>query len=74
MKLAERRGIAVEETVLTRQDLYFADEMFITGTGAEICPVTEIDKRSIADGKPGPTTRQLIADFRAYAKSGEEIL
>ncbi len=74
MKLAERRGITVEETVLTRQDLYFADEMFITGTGAEVCPVTEIDKRSIADGKPGPITKQLIADFRAYAKSGEEIL
>jgi branched-chain amino acid aminotransferase len=74
IKLAERRGIPVEETVLTRQDLYFADEMFITGTGAEVCPVTEIDKREIADGKPGPITRQLIADFRAYAKSGEELL
>lgn len=74
MKLAEKRGIPVEETVLTRQDLYFADEMFITGTGAEVCPVTEIDKRSIADGKPGPITKQLIADFRAHAKSGEELM
>ncbi len=74
MKLAERRGIPVDQTILTRQDLYFADEMFITGTGAEICPVVDIDKRMIADGKPGPITRQLIADFRAYAKSGEELL
>ncbi|MBN2560978.1 MAG: branched-chain-amino-acid transaminase [Phycisphaerae bacterium] len=73
MNLAERRGIPVEETTLTRQDLYFADEMFITGTGAEVCPVTEIDKRLIADGKPGPITKQLIADFRTYAKSGEEL-
>jgi branched-chain amino acid aminotransferase len=74
MKLAERRGIPVDQTILTRQDLYFADEMFITGTGAEICPVNEIDKRPISDGRPGPITKQLIADFRAYAKSGEEIL
>jgi branched-chain amino acid aminotransferase len=74
MKLAQRRGIPVDETVLTRQDLYFADEMFITGTGAEICPVNEIDKRPVADGRPGPITKQLIADFRAYAKSGEELL
>jgi len=74
IKLAQRRGIPVDETTLTRQDLYFADEMFITGTGAEVCPVVEIDKRPIADGRPGPITRQLITDFRAYAKSGEEIL
>ena len=73
MRLARKRDIPVEETVLTRQDLYFADEMFITGTGAEVCPVTEIDKRSIADGKPGPITKRLIADFRAYAKSGGEL-
>ncbi len=72
IRLARKRGIPVEETVLTRQDLYFADEMFITGTGAECCPVTEIDKRLIADGKPGPITKQLIADFRAYAKSGRD--
>ena len=74
MKLAERRGIPVDQTILTRQDLYFADEMFITGTGAEVCPVVEIDKRPIADSRPGPITKQLIADFRAYAKSGEELL
>jgi len=74
MKLARKRDIPVEETVLTRQDLYFADEMFITGTGAEVCPVTEIDKREIADGRPGPITKQLIADFRAHAKSGEDMM
>jgi branched-chain amino acid aminotransferase len=74
MKLAQRRGVPVEQTVLTRQDLYFADEMFITGTGAEVCPVTEIDKRQISDGKPGPITKQLIADFRAHAKTGEELM
>ena len=53
--------------------LYFADEMFITGTGAEVCPVTEIDKRPVGNGKPGPITRQLIADFREYTKSGGDL-
>lgn len=73
LRLAQRRGIPTEECTLTRQDLYFADEMFITGTGAECCPVVEIDKRKIGDGIPGPITKQLIADFRAHAKSGEEM-
>ena len=70
LRLARKRNIPTDETTLTRQDLYYADEMFITGTGAEVCPVTEIDKRPVGDGKPGPITKQLIADFRAYAKSG----
>lgn len=70
LRLARKRGIPAEETTLTRQDLYFADEMFIAGTGAEICPVTEIDKRTVDDGRPGPLTRQLMADFRSYVESG----
>lgn len=74
LKLAQRRHIPTEETVLTRQDLYLADESFITGTGAEVCPICEVDKRSVGDGRPGPITKQLIEDFRAHAKSGEELL
>lgn len=74
MAFAQKRGIAVEETTLTRTDLYYADEMFITGTGAEVCPINEIDKRPVGDGTPGPITKQLIADFRAHIKSGEELL
>ncbi len=73
LKFAQKRGWPTDETTLTRQDLYFADEMFITGTGAEVCPVTEIDKRPVGNGKPGPITRQLIADFREYAKSGGDL-
>jgi branched-chain amino acid aminotransferase len=73
LRLAAKRGIPSEECTLTRQDLYFADEMFITGTGAECCPVVEIDKRIVGTGVPGPITKQLIADFRAHAKSGEEM-
>jgi branched-chain amino acid aminotransferase len=70
IRLAGQRGIPVEETTLTRTDLYVADEAFITGTGAEICPVIEIDKRKIGDGKPGAITKQLIADFRRYTREG----
>lgn len=73
LHFAKKRGLPAEETTLTRQDLYFADEMFITGTGAEVCPVTEIDKRPVGDGKPGPITKQLIADFRAHTRSNDEI-
>ncbi len=74
LKMAQKRGIPTEETTLTRTDLYYADEMFITGTGAEVCPIIEIDNRPVGDGKPGPINKQLIADFRAHIKSGEDML
>jgi branched-chain amino acid aminotransferase len=74
LAFAHKRGISAEETTLTRTDLYYADEMFITGTGAEVCPVTELDKRPVGDGKPGAITKQLIADFRAHTRSGEDLL
>ncbi|MBX3394375.1 MAG: branched-chain-amino-acid transaminase [Phycisphaerae bacterium] len=73
LHFAKKRGLCTDETTLTRQDLYYADEMFITGTGAEVCPVTEIDKRPVGDGKPGPITKQLIADFREHTRSKDEI-
>jgi branched-subunit amino acid aminotransferase/4-amino-4-deoxychorismate lyase len=44
--------------------------MFLTGTGAEVIPVTLIDKRPVGDGKPGPVTRQLIGAFRALIAKG----
>ena len=73
LRLARKRNIPADETTLTRQDLYFAEEAFITGTGAEVCPITEIDKRPIGDGRPGPITRQLMADFRDYAERGGDL-
>ncbi len=66
IRLAQKRGIPADECELTRQDLYAADEAFISGTGAEVCPVVEIDRRPVGSGKPGPITRQLMTDFRAY--------
>ncbi len=72
IKLAQKRGIPVEETTLTRTDLYMADEAFISGTGAEMVPVVEIDKRIVGTGKPGPITKQLMEEFRRYAREYTE--
>lgn len=74
MELAEQQGIKVSETNLTRYDLFNADECFLTGTGAEIMPVIKIDGRVIGTGKPGPVSKQLIAEYHALTKvSGEPI-
>lgn len=66
MELAAQRGIPVRECALLRHDLFVADECFGTGTAAEIVPITQIAKRKVGDGKPGPITRQLMQDFIAY--------
>src|SRR5439155_2815289 len=60
MSLACEAGIPVSEPNLTRYDLYVADECFLTGTGAEIIPVTKIDGRVIGTGRPGPVTKRLV--------------
>jgi branched-chain amino acid aminotransferase len=64
MELAAAAGSAVEEAVLTRFDLYTAEECFITGSGAELMPVTSVDGRTIGTGKPGPVTGRLTSAFR----------
>jgi len=66
MELASQRGLPFEEKVLTLYDLYAADEIFMTGTAAEIIAVVSVNKRRVSDGKPGPITRQLRQDFVAY--------
>src|SRR4030095_107516 len=60
MDLAAEAGIKVEETNLTRYDVFNADEVFLTGTGAELVPVVKVDGRVIGNGKPGAVTRQLV--------------
>jgi len=62
--IAKARGIECGEADLSQHDLYTSDECFMTGTGAEIVPVVDIDGRAIGDGKPGPVTSQLIEDYR----------
>ena len=68
MDLARTAGIECREATLTRHDLYTADEVFITGTAAEVVPVVEIDGRKIGDGVPGPVTKRLSADFHALVR------
>lgn len=63
LDLARSLGIPVKEVNLTRYDLYVADECFLTGTGAEVIPVTSIDKRTIGPGTVGPMTRKLSDAF-----------
>ncbi len=71
IKLARQQDIQVVEKNLTRFDLYVADEFFLTGTGAEIIGIVEIDKRIIGDGKPGLITNLLRKKFFEYAHGKE---
>jgi branched-chain amino acid aminotransferase len=58
-------GVDVVECDLARGSLYTADEVFLTGTAAEITPVREIDRRLVGDGEPGPVTRKVQEAFTA---------
>jgi branched-chain amino acid aminotransferase len=68
--LCLRLGIPCIEKSIQRHDLYVAEECFVTGTGAEVAPVTKIDGRVIGTGQPGPITRQLIDAFHRYVREG----
>ena len=70
LELARAAGIPTQEKNLSRQDMYVADECFLTGTGAEVVPVTMIDKRAIKDGKPGPVTARLLEAFQRKVREG----
>ncbi len=67
MDLAREHGLDVRETTLTRYDLYNADEMFLTGTAAEIISVVEMDRRKIGAGRPGKLTGVLTERFHEFA-------
>ena len=69
MELAQDAGIEVVEMALTRHDVYVADEVFLTGSAAEVIPVVKIDSRVIGDGKPGPVTRDLTARFHKLTRA-----
>jgi len=68
IRLAQEEGLTVVEKNLTRYDLHICDELFLTGTAAEVIGVVEIDRRVIGDGKPGPITRLLRQKFENYAR------
>jgi branched-chain amino acid aminotransferase len=63
IKLAGDLGYKVEARRITRDDLYIADEVFFTGTAAEVTPVREVDGRTVGTGKRGPLTEKLQAMF-----------
>ncbi|MCM3240806.1 branched-chain-amino-acid transaminase [Heyndrickxia oleronia] len=64
IELAKQLGFEIREDVFTRHDVYIADEVFLTGTAAEVIAVVKVDGRNIADGKPGPVTNKLLEAFR----------
>jgi branched-chain amino acid aminotransferase len=61
-------GMTLKETVLTREMLYIADELFMTGTAAEITPVRSVDQVEVGPGKRGPITQQLQEEFFAIVR------
>lgn len=69
MELATEIGIQVKEELMTRYDLYIADECFLTGTAAEIIPVVRIDGRIIGTGKPGKVTLSLLKKYQDLTKN-----
>src|SRR3990172_10254422 len=68
IELALKEGIEVSEVNLGFFDIYTADEVFVTGTAAEIAPVTKIDGRMIGDGKPGKISRKLMSAFKELTR------
>lgn len=69
INLCERHEISCAEKTIQRHDIYVADEMFLTGTGAEVIPVTKVDGRSIGNGEVGPVTRKLIEAFHRHVRA-----
>lgn len=69
INMARERGIEVKPIVMTRHDLFIADEVFLTGSAAEIVPVVKVDGRVIGDGKPGRLTRSFIKEYHELVKS-----
>lgn len=63
MEIASDKGISVVEQPVTRDELYIADEIFLTGTAAEVTPIREVDRRSIGTGRRGPVTKALQTAF-----------
>jgi len=68
LEIAAKTGIEAREAVLTRHDIYTADECFLTGTAAEIIPVVRVDGRPIGAGKPGKITRAVLDHFRRLTR------
>jgi branched-chain amino acid aminotransferase len=62
-------GVTVREQVLRDEDLFAADEVFLTGTTRELVPIVTVDDRTIGSGRPGPVTKTLLEGFRRRARA-----
>ena len=70
MEIARKKlKIEVKEELFTPYNIYTSDEVFLTGTAAEVIPVTKVDDRIVRDGKPGKITNQLIAEFKKLTQN-----
>lgn len=69
--LLREQGVEVREEAVARDELYVADEVFLTGTAAEITPVRDIDHRKIGRGEAGPVTRRLQETFFSVVKGSD---
>lgn len=72
MTLARERGYTVKEQKLPREALYIADELFFTGTAAEITPIRSVDDYTIGSGRRGPITEELQEAFFDIVKKGND--
>jgi len=70
--LAREQGLRIEERMITREALYVADELFFTGTAAEITPIRSVDHHPIGEGRRGPITAALQAAFFDVVRRGED--
>jgi branched-chain amino acid aminotransferase len=70
LDLCRQLNIPAVEKTLQRHDLYIADECFLTGSAAEVVPITKIDGRLIGTGAPGPLTQQIMTAFHRHIREG----
>jgi branched-chain amino acid aminotransferase len=71
-RIAKKMGYAVVERNISPTELFTADEVFFTGTAAEVIPVREINKRTIGNGKPGPVTKRLMEEYQKVVRDPKE--
>lgn len=75
MEIAEDLGYEVKEEPFTRHDVYTAEEVFLTGTAAEVIAVVKVDGRTIGEGQPGVHTNKLLEQFRKrVVEEGEKVV
>jgi branched-chain amino acid aminotransferase len=72
IQMAAEAGYTVHETVLPREMLYIADELFFTGTAVEVTPIRSVDRVTVGDGKPGPVTKMLQEKFFDVVRNGND--